>query len=355
MSGPLEVASVGDRPTPDWDARTVDVPGGHVLQSVVWADHAVSEGWRPRFATFTDGTAALLLVRPQRPLPGFLVYASRGPVGGPGGPEAAARRAVALGHWAREAGATILAVDPELPDDAGYEATLARAGFVPAEEIQPSRHRLEVTWVPGTTEVALRGGLSKTTRQRLRAAESGGNVVREDAAGERLAELGRLLDATALRKGFTFSSRQGFLAWWQALLRAGRGRFLVAEAGGQLLGGLILYRQGGHLATAFSADDPTTRARYAGTMQLLRWTAMTLALHEGMTSLDLGGVDVAGARRRPEPGEATWGLYEHKVGFGARWVESAGAHELVLRRAVYRASLLGRSVRRAARGTRRHR
>jgi hypothetical protein len=44
-----------------------------------------------------------------------------------------------------------------------------------------------------------------------------------------------------------------------------------------------------------------------------------------------------------------WGLYQHKVSFGARWVEQAGAQELVLRgwryglgRLTGRAAALGR-------------
>ncbi len=349
MSGAVEVVTVASAAPAGWDRLTVDVPGGHVLQSAVWADHAVTLGWRPLFMTFTDGGAALVLTRRRRPLPGLLAYASRGPAPGRGGPAAAAMRALALGGWARAARATILAVDPELPADDTYDTTLAAGGFVATEELQPSRHRLEVTWPVGATEAELRAGLGKTTRQRLRAAQTNGIVAREDAAGDRLAELGRLLDATALRKGFTFSSQRGFLAWWRALLAAGRGRLLVAEADDRLLGGLILYRQGGHLATAFSADDPAHRSRYAGTMQLLRWTAMTMALGEGMTVLDLGGVDVAGARRPPAPGEATWGLYQHKLGFGAHWIESAGAHELVLKPTVYRAALLARAARRAVR------
>ena len=222
-------------------------------------------------------------------------------------------------------------------------------GFVPAEEIQPSRHRLVVSWTPGTSEDVLFAGLSKTTRQRVRSAQRQAVAVREDASGERLPDLGRLLDATAIRKGFTFSSRHGFLAWWRRLLEARRGRLLVAETGDQVLGGLLMYRQGGHLATAFSADDPAARTAFPGTMQLLRWEAMRLALQGGMPCLDLGGVDVAGARRRPQPGDATWGLYEHKVGFGADWVESVGAHELVLRPVLYRAGLVARSARRALR------
>jgi hypothetical protein len=42
-------------------------------------------------------------------------------------------------------------------------------------------------------------------------------------------------------------------------------------------------------------------------------------------------------------------MYEHKVGFGARWVESAGAHEVVLRPTVYRADVNLRDLRRRLR------
>ena len=62
--------------------------------------------------------------------------------------------------------------------------------------------------------------------------------------------------------------------------------------------------------------------------------------------MDLGGVDVAGARRVPAPGEPMYGLYEHKRSFGAEWLELAGAHERVLRPRRYRAGRVAARVRR---------
>jgi lipid II:glycine glycyltransferase (peptidoglycan interpeptide bridge formation enzyme) len=62
--------------------------------------------------------------------------------------------------------------------------------------------------------------------------------------------------------------------------------------------------------------------------------------------MDLGGVDVPGARREPREGEPMHGLYQHKLSFGARWLELAGAHERVIRPNRYRA---GRLVARARR------
>jgi lipid II:glycine glycyltransferase (peptidoglycan interpeptide bridge formation enzyme) len=345
-----DVAVVADVPSADWDALTVDPPGGHVLQSAAWAEQCRGWGWRPRFVRFDDGRAALLLTHGKPLLPGFFAYCPRGPITGGDPPEHVAARAVSLAAWSRAAGATILAVDPELQADAAFEADLAAGGFRITEEIQPSRHRLVLELPGGTDEASLLRAMSKSTRQRIGAAKAGTVSVREDASGGRLADFGALMDATARRKRFDFAADRGFIEWWRRALSAGRTRFLVAETSGQLLGGLIVHLQGGHWATAFSADDAAFRFVHPGTMHLLRWTAIRMALAAGAPSIDLGGVDVAGARRRPEPGEATWGLYEHKAGFGARWIESAGAHEIVLRPAVYRTQGLLRTLRRRLRG-----
>jgi hypothetical protein len=66
-------------------------------------------------------------------------------------------------------------------------------------------------------------------------------------------------------------------------------------------------------------------------MHLLRWKFLRTALAQGGPYADLGGVDVAGARRVPAKGEPTYGLYEHKHSLGAVWTESVAAHEIVLR------------------------
>ena len=328
-----------------WDALTVDVPGGHVLQGRALAEHRRSQGWTPRFARFADGRVALIVTRAQKPLPGFLAYVPRGPVSAGDPPHVVGARAVALADWAKREGATILAVDPELDASREYDAVLARRGFRPTEEIQPSRHRVVLSLPGGASEDEVFGRLSKSTRQRVRAAERAGIGVHDDAAGERLDAFGDLVDATARRKGFGFESERGFRGWWRRVLAAGQARFLVALLDGELLGGLILYRQAGHYATAFSADRAERRDPYPGTMHLLRWRAIADAVRAGMSSIDLGGVDVRGARRQPEPGEPTWGLYQHKLSFGATWVESAAAHEIVLRPVVYRASLAARGLR----------
>ena len=342
--GARAVRDVADVCPSGWDALTVEPPGGHVLQGSIGALRHARHGWTPRFVRFDDGRAALVALRRRPPLPGVLAYAPRGPVAAGDDPVAVAGRAIALAAWLRNEGATILAVDPVLDASEAYENALREAGFREAEEIQVSRHRLVLELPPGATEASLLASVATGTRQRIRAAERHGTVVREDAAGQRLEAFEALLEATAARQGFDFVVGLGFLTWWRELIAAGQGLFLVAEQGETLIGGLFLVRQGGCFAMAHSADRVDLRAAYPGTMHRLHWEAIRRSLAAGMPALDFGGVDVAGNRGRPEPGDAMWGLYEHKRSFGATWRESAPAHEIVLRPALYRAERAARAL-----------
>lgn len=375
---------LGDDALADWDARAVDVPGGHVLQSRAWAEHRRAGGWRPRFVE-AGSCRALALVRPWPVLGGGSAYVPRGPVGPSipwgleegAGADPGAGAAVAAALDATTAllagdGVDVIAADPEVAaDDAGYGATLAAAGFRPIPEIQPSRHRMALPLPAGGDAAAVLDGVTKATRQRIRRAERDRvTVVRHDARWAGPAAVGEadpgfappgepadpalerfygLLRATGARRGFGFGGRGEFVAWWRRALAAGHLVYLEAREGapdGDVLGGLVLYRHGTRLSTAHSADRAERRRDHPGTMHLLRWRAIEIALAEGRSEMDLGGVDVVGARRRPVAGEPTHGLYEHKRSFGAHWVELAGARERVVRPWRYAA---GRAVARAAR------
>ncbi len=102
------------------------------------------------------------------------------------------------------------------------------------------------------------------------------------------------------------------------------------SAGGTYLGAAIFYRHGERLTYAHSGDVVALRHAHPGAVHLILWRALQLAAREGRAELDLGGVDVAGARSEPRPGDPMYGLLEFKQSFGGRWVELSGAHERVL-------------------------
>jgi lipid II:glycine glycyltransferase (peptidoglycan interpeptide bridge formation enzyme) len=356
-----------------WDAAAVDAPGGHVLQSRAWAEHRAARGWRPRY--LAAGTwRALALTRPWPIVGGGSAYVPRGPVGagtpwtGDGTGAAAGEALAAIARHLESEGIDVTAADPEVAAaDAGYRDAIVAAGFRTIAEIQPSRHRMALALPAGGDEPAVLDGIAKATRQRIRRAERDETrILRWDAAAtdlpgsERATEdaavaldrFYRLLRDTGDRRGFDFAGPEEFVAWWRRALQAGHLVYLEAWSGatGETLGGLVLYRHGRRLSTVHSADHADGRRAHPGTMHLLRWRAIQLALAEGRTEMDLGGVDVAGARRPPEPGEPTYGLYEHKRSFGATWLELAGAQERVSRAWRYAAGRVTSRVARAVGG-----
>lgn len=348
----------------DWDERTVDVRGGHVYQSRAWAEHRVRAGWQADHLVFDDGFAALVLRRGWPWVGGSSAYLPRGPVAAGEPSERTAERLATIVDWLAERDVAVVAADSEIAAASGYPAELARIGFRPIEEIQPSRHRIALP-IEGRSEDEVFEGIAKSTRQRIRKAEGDGIVVvRHDGrvapsgVGEgfigpkeptevALDRFYDLLLETGERRHFSFGPRDAFLAWWSSAVRAGHLVLLEARSSeGEPLAGLVLYRHGERLSTVHSGDHASAREDHPGALHLLRWRAIQLAIRENRSEMDLGGADVAGARREPREGEPMWGLYQHKVSFGGQWLELSGAHERVIDANRYR---LGRLAARAAR------
>ena len=348
--GPIRIEST---PPPYWNEHTVDQPTGHVYQSLEWAGHRAADGWLPRYVVIPGGPGVLALLRPWPQLGGHSAYVPRGPIPA-GSPDESAQRAATVAGLLADEDVDVVAIDAEVPADPAYAEALRAAGFHPIEEIQPSRHRMSIPLANADEDSAFEA-IAKSTRQRIRHAESDGViVVRHDArlaggVGEGFAApseptqiaLDRFYDLlleTGERRHFSFGPRETFVAWWAAAHRAGHLVHLEARGpDGDPLAGLLLYRHGLRLSTVHSGDHEQARRDHPGALHLLRWRAIQLAIREGRDEMDLGGVDVAGARHEPREGDPMYGLYQHKKSFGAGWVELAGAHEKVIRPNHYRA------------------
>lgn len=354
-----------------WDVGAVEAPGGHVYQSRAWAAHREATGWRPHFLIASDGAPALALERPWPFVPGGSAYVPRGPAPLGASGTALADRVIEIGQALMDRGIDVVACDPEVPAaDEAFLAGIRAAGFAPIEEIQPSRHRVTLPLDDGVDEMLAFGHIAKSTRQRIRSAEASALVVvRHDTrpgdggAGEgflapaeptalALDRFYDLLLATGERRRFSFGPRAGFVAWWRAAHAAGHLVHLEIRDGGPdgpSVAGLMLYRHGGRLSTVHSGDRAETRRAHPGALHLARWRAIQLAIRERCVEMDLGGADVAGARREPREDEPMWGLYQHKRSFGGQWLELAGAHEVVARPRRYAAGRIAARIARVVR------
>lgn len=328
----------------DWDARTVDCPGGHVYQSRAWAEHRRASGWTPRFLVDDAAGRTLALTRPWPIGGGGSAYLPRGPIGRTGA--AVAARQIAVAEALGRDGIDVLAADPEIPAaDTAFCRAIRAAGFRPIEEIQPSRHRISLV-LGGRTEDEVFAAVSKSARQRIRQAEGDLQLVRHDSRSIAVVRDGfnppsepvevaldrfyDLLLETGERRHFSFGPREAYVAWWKSAFEVGHLVYLEAWGiRGAPAAGLILYRHGERLSTVHSGDHAADRDQNPGALHLLRWRAIQLAIREGATEMDLGGVDVSGARGEPREGDPLFGLYQHKRAFGGRWLELSGAHERV--------------------------
>ena len=343
----------------DWDARAVDAPR-RARAAVARVGRAPGGGWLapavprgrrgagPRARAPVAGRGRRLGLPAARPGRGRRALdASTDPA-----PRSVAALAAVAAHL-EATGVDVVAADPEVAaGDAAYAGALAVVR-VPRDRRDPA---LAPPDGPGPAGRRRRRGRDGRRRQGDPPADPACRARRR-----RRAPLGR-----APRRGHAWTRHIGrpnlrwrpsaasttscapratgagsgspgadeFVTWWVRALAAGHLVYLEAREAsvdGDVLGGLVLYRHGRRLSTAHSADRAERRHDHPGAMHLLRWRAIELALAERRTEMDLGGADVAGARRPPEPGEPTYGLYEHKRSFGARWVALAGAQERVAR------------------------
>jgi hypothetical protein len=341
-----------------WDGRVVDAPGGDVQQSLAWGLHRARMGSVPHHLVLEDGSFALVLGRRRLLLGSGRAYVPRGPVAAGAGPEVVAGRLDAIAAWARGAGFDVVVADPGMPAASGLGALLAGLGFHQVEEVVPSRHRVGIAIPAGGDDATLLEGIASKTRQQLVTAERRGlriqrydRLAGEDpgpgfdapspdrllpAAEEAFGRFHELLAATGERRGFSVGSRPAAIAWWRAALEAGYLLLLEArDPEDGVVGAAVFYRHGGRLTYGHAGDVAGLRPAHPGAMGLIVWRALQLAVREGHNELDLGGVDVRGARREPLPGEPTYGLLKFKMSFGGRWIELTGAHEKVLRRPQY--------------------
>lgn len=351
----------------DWDKRAVASPNGHVLQSRAWADYRAAHGWLAWHVVFSDGFRLLVLGPPKSGCGSGEAYASRGPIPEEHA-ERSAERAVLAAELLAGYGADSLTVDGETPASSGLPSLLRSAGFHPTEELQPSRHRMDVQLgpddLPNSDEKTIFASFGATTRNLIRQADrhglrvrrldaGGGRAEEDEGAGDRAGMLDEfehvdlgdaatvegmlrtfygMLDATAGRRGFALASEDKFLDWSRRGLAAGHLVYLEAEhAVDGPVAGATFFRHGHRLTYSLAGDRAELRRNYPGAVRLLVWRGIQIALDERRTSVDLGGIDTEGARGRPDKGDPTYGMYAFKESFGARWVELTGAHRKTMR------------------------
>ena len=332
-SGPRRAVVRDEDSAPDgWDERAVRVPGGHVMQSGAWAAYRASLGSEPRFLTFDDGRVALAMLRRSPLLPGVEAVVRRGPAhrGDPG--EVGAARAVGLADWAADLGARDLFLDPERPQDDDLRGGHGR-GRLRGQRRARALHPRHASGLPARRR---REPRSRPASRSPRASASGppsgpapscattrpasafpGSSCSCASAPRSWASRCSTATTTCRAGGPSCAPASPACSWPSTTRRSSAASSSSARA-----------------ASTPRPTRPTTRP--VATTCRARCTSCAgppsaMPSVDGAAAIELGGVDLPGHRAPPQPGEPGRGLYEHKRGFGAVWVERAPPRRIVLR------------------------
>ncbi|MBK8050424.1 MAG: peptidoglycan bridge formation glycyltransferase FemA/FemB family protein [Anaerolineales bacterium] len=279
------VTKVWDQWSPrDWDQWVAARRDGHVLQLSGWGALKAEFGWRwRRLAVGTEEhplAGAQLLLRQSMGLQ--VAYIPRGPLTDWSDVTLTTGLLDALSAAARKAGASVLKIEPDLPDTPLNRAWLAAYGFRPSQQtIQPPS--TIVLDLQGDEESVLQRMKSKW-RYNVRLAERKGVTVR--ALGlEDLATFHALMHTTGQRDGFAVHSDDYFTAAYR-LLAPDHAVFLLAEYEGAPLGAIVVAQAGEGAWYLWGASSDRERNRMPN--HALQWAGIRWARARGAAVRLLG-------------------------------------------------------------------
>jgi lipid II:glycine glycyltransferase (peptidoglycan interpeptide bridge formation enzyme) len=319
-------------------------PKGHALQLWEWGEIKSRTGWRPWRLMLTRGgeTAAAATVLERRlPLVGSpIFYCPRGPVADPADEPLLRATLAAVRELARERGAILLKIDPDIPaGDADFTRFLRASGFRALdrgknfEGVQPRFvFRLDIR----PPEEELLAAMRQKTRYNIRLAMKKGVTVSRGSR-EELPDFYAVLRETTERDNFLVRDFSYFADLYDTLVPAGYGELFLARYAGRIVAGTFAFRAGAKAWYIYGASAGVYRDVMPN--YLIQWEMIRWARGLGCTLYDFRGV--SGDLTETNP---LYGLYRFKKGWGGEMTEFVGEWDLVYRPVLYRLWRLAEGV-----------
>ncbi|GAC1488528.1 MAG: peptidoglycan bridge formation peptidyltransferase VanK-I [Solirubrobacteraceae bacterium] len=311
---------------PEWDEFVAHTPGGHHVQSTMWAEVKALLGWRARRAVVSRGGTVVagcqVLLRSLGPA--TLAYVPRGPLAAARDHEA---MAAALDGALEIAGSSRLAYLKLQPptDRSDLEPELVRRGFAASDlEAAPTATVLvDLRLEPD----AIMARMRSSVRANIRKAQRKGITIRHGGPADMML-FGELVRATGTRQDFAAYPTSYYERMYALFTASGEACLLLAEHEGRVLSALLLigfgdtaaYKMGG-----WSGERSSIRPN-----ELAHWVGMQWARERGFRFYDFEGFPPAVARalrRDEDPAGAKGGTARFKLGFGGDVYLFPGAYD----------------------------
>lgn len=325
--------SVVDTPDdPNWDAFLARAPGGHYVQSSLWARIKETQGWQTRRLVARNDRGAIMagaqfLLKPI-PVVGAIAVAYKAPVVAT--PEAGleARVVAELHRVVRRLGVVYCSIQPAEGGER-VAAQLQAVGYRPA----PGLGHTPVTTVIDLTQDGdqIFQRIHKKARRTLRVAQREGVSMREGHAAD-LELFHRLLVDASRRRNFDTHPLEFFEHLWRTGAPHGQVKLFFAQIAGETIATEI--------ALAIGETLYGFKAAWTGAYEKLRpnglldWEIIRWAKAHGFRRYDFVGIDstheLAFKLATGElPREYLQGVYNFKLSFGGDVIYSPIAYEYV--------------------------
>lgn len=332
-----EVAVTASR----WDTAVAEFPDGSAYQTSPWAltkgprtsarrvvvagpDGRVLAGAQLLIRRLAPGTVAAYV--PYGPLVPELMSRSSGSTPA----EVAARAVAAIEDEARQAGCSIVFIQPARLDEITVPVLESRGYRLAPIEVATSA-TLDVEL--GRPDDEIFSQMSKARRRNVRRSQRRGAVI-EEGGRDDLELLYRLHEDSARRQGFLPMSADYLWRQWEALGPPGYLRLFLARVDGTVRAAGTLLAFGAWAEFKLTGWDASDEARNAYVNEGLNWAMMSWANANGFRWFDLGGLPRDLARRALVEGlddtiRGTGSEFKH--GWGGKVSIFPGTYEKVVR------------------------
>ncbi len=311
-----------------WNTALLSLTDPHALQTWEWGEVKRRHNWLPTRLLWSHKgepvAAAQVLRRAMSHTPWGIVYVPKGPILDYTNDDLVDLVLADLEHVARRTKAILVKTDPDT-NRPEVERTLVSRGWSYSNEQIQFRNTGLLDLTPAEGELLM--AMKSKTRYNVRLAERRGVTVRVGSERD-IPLFYEMYAETGQRDGFLIRPLGYYRDVWQVFIRTGLGQMFLAQAEGDVIAGLFLFRFGQRAWYMYGAS--TAQHRNLMPSYALQWEAMRWAKSQGCTVYDLWGAPDVLDKRDP-----MWGVWHFKEGLGAVFTPHIGAYDYAPSRLLY--------------------
>ena len=322
----------------EWDSILKNFTDSHFMQTSLWANIKVENGWKPHYLVWVENDEVILAgamvlerkIRLFRFLTLKIHYVPKGPLFNCPDNEKIKQVLSDLKSFSKLKKGIFIKIDPDLIFDAegdidnhefnlnvrpDYKELFQSQNWIEASEQIQFKNTIIIPLDKPGDQILMQ--MKQKTRYNIRLSEKKGVKVRIGDQSD-LVKLYNLYAETAMRDNFVIRSQEYYLRVWSKFIEAGYCEPIIAEFEGVILAAVIIYFFSDKAYYVYGMSSEKNRNLMA--TYLLQWKSILRAKEKKCKYYDFWG-----APEEISESDRMWGVYKFKIGFGGIFIRTIGA------------------------------